>query len=218
MLKIYGVYKSRATRPLWLAGELGLAFEHVPVLQARKLDDPLAEDAQINTRTPAFLELCPMGVIPAMEDDGLVLFESMAINLYLAKKHGGPLAPADLREDALMTQWSFFGATEIETNALKISTAAAEGRLESSKDEVEAVARLLKRPFAVLERHFSENDYLVGGRFTVADINLAEIVRYAQAHAPLFDAHPKLKAWLARCQSRAAFKAMWEKRLSEPTP
>lgn len=215
MLKIYGVYKSRATRPLWLAGELGLAFEHIPVIQGYKLDNPAAPDAQINTTSQAFLEMCPMGVVPAIDDDGLVLFESMAINLYLARKHGGTLAPKDLAEDALMTQWSFFAATEVETNALTISKAAAEGRLESSKAEVEGAARLLKRSFAVLEKHFTGNDYAVGGRFTVADINLAETVRYAQAYTPLFDAHPHVRDWLARCQGRPAFKAMWEKRLAE---
>ena len=54
---------------------------------------------------------------------------------------------------------------------------------------------------------------MVGGRFTAADIMVAEIVRYAQGYAPLFDARPALKAWLEACQARAAFKAMWERRL-----
>ncbi len=56
----------------------------------------------------------------------------------------------------------------------------------------------------------------MGERFTVADINVAEIVRYAQPHAPLFDSRPALKAWLERAQARPAFKAMWAKRLAEP--
>lgn len=57
---------------------------------------------------------------------------------------------------------------------------------------------------------------MVGGRFTVADINVAEIVRYAQGHEALFENRPALKAWLETCQARPAFKAMWEKRLAEP--
>jgi glutathione S-transferase len=52
------------------------------------------------------------------EDDGLVLHESLAINLYLAKKHGGPLAPTNLAEDALMTMWTLWAATEVESHAL----------------------------------------------------------------------------------------------------
>ncbi|WP_457661258.1 glutathione binding-like protein [Sinorhizobium medicae] len=55
-----------------------------------------------------------------------------------------------------------------------------------------------------------------GGRFTVADLNLAEVFRYAMSQTTLFDSHPQVKSWLARCQSRPAFKAMMEERLKEP--
>lgn len=217
MLKIYGVYKSRATRILWLLEELGVSFELVPVLQAYKLKDPMAPDARLNTRSAEFLKINPMGSIPTIEDDGLVLNESLAQTLYVARKHGGPIGPRDLTEEAQMLQWSLFAATSIETEALKISMANTEGRLgtEAGDLEAKAVARILSRPFGVLEKHFAANDYAVGGRFTVADINLAEIVRYAQAYQPLFDAHPKTAAWLAHVQARPGFKAMWEKRLAE---
>lgn len=217
MLKIYGVYKSRATRTLWLAGELGLTFEHVPVLQAYKLADPMAPGVRTNTRSPEFLAINPMGAIPAIDDDGLRLYESMAINLYLAKKHGGPLAPKDLAEDALITQWSFFAVSEMEANALKISMANAQGRLatEAGQAEADVASRLLKRPFGVLEQHFAGNDHAVGGRFTVADINLAEVVRYVEPYAPALEPFPHLSAWLKRCHERPAFKAMWQARLDE---
>ncbi|MBC7312289.1 MAG: glutathione S-transferase family protein [Rhizobium sp.] len=217
MLKIYGVYKSRATRTFWLAGELGLTFEHVPVLQAYKLADPMAPRVRTNTRSPEFLAINPMGAIPAIDDDGLRLYESMAINLHLAKKHGGPLAPRDLAEDALITQWSFFAVSEMEANALKISMANAQGRLatEAGQAEADVASRLLKRPFGVLEQHFAGNDYAVGGRFTVADLNLAEVVRYAEPYAPALKPFPHLSAWLKRCHERPAFKAMWQARLDE---
>ncbi|KQQ58498.1 glutathione S-transferase [Rhizobium sp. Leaf311] len=217
MLTIYGVYRSRATRTLWLAGELGLNFKLVPVIQARRVEDPLAANAPMNTLTPSFLAINPMGTIPCIEDEGMVLYESMAINLYLARKHGTAVAPADLAEDAQMMQWSFFAATEIETNALKISSTVSEGlaNTDAGQAVIEVAARLLRRPFKVLEQHLSENEYLVGNRFSVADINVAEVVRYAQAHTPLFEANPAVKAWLDRCQSRAAFKAMWSARDSE---
>jgi glutathione S-transferase len=218
MLKIYGCYKSRATRVLWLTEELELAYEHVPVIQAGKLDNPLAADAPINTQSPAFLAINPFGAIPAIEDDGLVLFESLAITLYLAKQYSdGNLGPKDLEEDGLMMQWALFAATEIEVNALKISRIAGDGRIESEagKSEAAAAARLLKRPLAVLESHFAQNDFAVSDRFTVADINLAEIVRYGQPYEALLATTPKLKAWLERCQSRPAFKAMWAARAAE---
>ncbi len=217
MLTIYGVYKSRATRTLWMAEELGIEYNHIPVIQARKLEAPLAEGARVNTHSPAYTAINPMGAIPTIDDDGFVLSESLAINLYLAKKYGAALGPQDLAEESLMIQWALFVATEIEGNALKISTAAAEGRMESEagKAEVEAAARLLRRPFAALEAKLSQSEYLVGDRFTAADINAAEVVRYAQPHAPLLDAHPHVRDWLLRCQARPAFQAMWEARANE---
>lgn len=217
MLKIYGVYKSRATRILWLVEELGMPFELKPVIQAYKLEDPMAPNARLNTRSAEFLAVNPMGSIPTIEDDGLVLNESLAQTLYVARKQGGPIAPRDLNEEAQMLQWSLFAATSIEADALKISMANANGRLASAEGQAEAaeVAKLLARPFGVLEKHFAQHDYTVGGRFTVADINLGEIVRYAQAYQPLFDQHPKTAEWLARIQARPGFKAMWEKRLAE---
>lgn len=216
MLTIYGAYRSRATRNLWLAGELDLPFTHVPVLQAKRLDNPLAPDAPINTLSPAFLAINPMGTIPSIEDDGIIVHESLAINLYLAKKYGGALGPQDLAEEAAMMQWALFAATEIEANALKISFASLGEPTEEAKATIEVAARSLKRPFDVLEQHLNGKTYMIGERFTVADINMAEIVRYAQPHAPLFDERPALKAWLERVQARPAFKAMWEKRLAEP--
>lgn len=217
MLSIYGVYRSRATRTLWLAGELELEFRHVPVLQARRVPDPLAAGAPLNTLSPEYLAINPMGTIPCIDDDGFILYESMAINLYLARKHGGTLAPANLTEDAAFMQWSFFAATEIEANALKISATIAEGLADSDagKAVIDIAARILRRPLRVLEQALSGNEYLVANRFTVADINVAEIVRYAQGHAPLIDAHPAVKAWLERVQARPAFRAMWETRAAE---
>ncbi len=57
MLTIYGVYRSRASRNYWMAGELGLTFRSVPVVQARRVADPLAADAPLNTKSPGFLAI-----------------------------------------------------------------------------------------------------------------------------------------------------------------
>jgi len=218
MLKIYGVYRSRATRPLWLIEELGIPFELVPVIQAYRLKEPMAPGAPVNTLSAEFLAVNPMGSVPSMDDDGFVLHESLAITLYLARKYGGDVSPRDIAEEALMVQWSLFGATSIETPALKISSTIAGGKQDSEegKTDIEVSARLLKRPFDALEKHLSNNSHMVGGRFTVADINVAEVVRYAQGYAPLFDSRPALKAWIEAAQARPGFKAMWDKRTAEP--
>jgi glutathione S-transferase len=214
MLKIYGVYRSRATRPLWLAEEIGLPFELVQIIQAYRLPEPSAPTCPVNTRSAEFLAVNPMGSIPSIDDDGFVLHESLAISLYLARKYGGDLGPKDIGEEALMIQWSLFAATSVEAPALRILYAKAD--TEEGQAEIRTSAAELNRPLDVLEKHLSAATYMVGNRFTVADINVAEVLRYAQGHAPVFDGRPRLKAWLENCQARAGFKAMWEKRLAEP--
>lgn len=209
MLTIYGVYRSRATRNIWLAGEAGLPFRHVPVIQANRLPDPLAPGAPLNTRSPEFLKVNPNGRIPAIDDDGLVLAESLAINLYLAKKYGGALGPRDLAEEGRMAHWSLWAATEAEVHTILVLYHLAAWPVAERDPKVAADAvAALAQPFAVLDAALAESGHLVGGRFTVADINVAEVIRYAQPAPQLFEAAPRVKAWLAACQARPAFKAM----------
>ena len=222
MITLYGTYRSRATRNIWALAELGLQWQLRPVIQAYRLEargtDPRAPTAPLNTLSAEFLRLSPAGAIPVMEDGGLVLSESLAINLYLAKKAGGPHAAKDAQEEALMLQWALYGATSIENDALEISFAYAKGEdfPEARQKLVDAAADRLARPFAVLETHLATHSHMVGGRFTVADINMAEIVRYAQPHLPLMERFERVKRWLDLCQSRPAFREMWRKRLDEP--
>lgn len=217
MLTLYGCYRSRATRPLWLLHETGTPFTHVPVVQAWRLPDPQAPDAPLNTASEAFLSVNPLGQIPAMDDDGFILTESLGITLYLAKRYGGDLGPRDLREDALMEQWTLLAATAVEPHAIEILYTLMEGRRDTPECEarISAAGEKLTRPAARLEALLSEREWLVGGRFTAADINMAECLRYAQAHPTLMEAHPNLDAWLRRCQSRPAFKHMMALRDAE---
>jgi len=218
MLTIYGVYRSRASRNLWLAAELGIPFEHVPVIQLYRLADPTRAEGVLHTKSAAFLRVNPNGHVPAIEDDGLVLQESLAINLYLAKKHGGPLAPADLAEDGLMTMWALWAATEVEPHSLMVLNHTV-GKPPTERDPklAQAAIEALRAPFAVLDRHLAASGgNIVGGRFTVADINTAEVFRYAMPAPELFEAAPGVKTWLSACHARPAFQAMWAKREAEP--
>jgi len=216
-LKIYGVLRSRATRPVWLAKELGLPFERVPVIQAYRLERPDAPDAPLNTASPAFRAINPNGLTPTIDDDGFVLHESFAITLYLACKHGGPLAPRDAGEVGSATMWALWAATRCEPHAL----AVFESHPASAKGHDPAVAaaavEALRQPFGVLDAALRDGGgFAVGGRFTVADINLAEVFRYAQPAAELFAANPQVERWLAACQSRSAFREMMAEREAEP--
>lgn len=217
MITIYGVYRSRASRPLWLLAEIGLPFTHVPVIQAYRLADPKAADAPIHTGSAAYLAINPQGQIPCMTDGDLTLTESMSITLYLAAKHGRALGAASDAEAALMSQWALHAVSSVETPALELLFAQRDtAGTPQGEATIAVAAEKLRRPFARLQAHLGSHSYLVGDRFTVADINTAECVRYAQGHAALLAEYPAVNDWLERCQARPAFKAMWEKRSAEP--
>lgn len=217
MVTIYGVYRSRASRNLWLANEIGLEFRHVPVIQAYRLPDPAAPDAPLNTQSPSFLAANPNGLVPAVEDDGLVLTESLAINLYLARKYGGSVGPGDHAEDGLMTMWALWAATGVEPHSIQILyNMAAKPAAERDAAAAQVAIEALRPKFAVLNEAVAKTGYLVGGRFTVADVNVAEIVRYATPAAELFDAAPSVRSWIQALHARPGFKKMAAERDREP--
>lgn len=217
MLTIYGVLRSRASRCVWLAHEIGLPFRHVPVTQAYRLSQPGSADAPLNTASAEFRKINPNGRIPSIDDDGVVLQESLAINLYLAKRYGGALGPATIAEDGEMGMWALWAATEVEPHSIQVlyhrdSFAPADRDAAVAQAAVDA----LRAPMRVLDEALAKTGFLVGGRFTVADINTSEVVRYALPAPELFETTPALRAWIAACHARPAFKRMMAERELEP--
>jgi glutathione S-transferase len=192
-LKIYGVARTRAFRALWIAEELGLAYEHVPV-----------EIGEAGARTPAFLALNPNGRLPLITDGDFVLPESLAITLYLAKKHAqGTLYPAALEAEARLWQWSFWAIAEVD-RAVNIWSLHAIRLPPQERDAGlrEEALRVLAAPFKVLDAAVSQQDYLLGPQFTVADLNVAAVI--SRAEDMDLSAWPHLKNWLTRCLARPA--------------
>ena len=195
-LKIYGIPQSRAARNLWLARELDLAHENVLVHFAKTRESPELLQANPNAR------------VPAIDDAGFTLYESMAINLYLAKKYGQghAIGLSSLEQEALATQWSFWAMTELEkpllTNMLHVLG------MRTVDDATVAQCKAdLERPLAVLEDHLAKQAYLLGEDFTVADLNVAAVMVWAKAGRFDLSAYPKTTDWLNRCTARPAFKA-----------
>jgi glutathione S-transferase len=202
-LKIYGSLKSRAARVIWTAKELDIPYEFNLVVPAYR-----AKDGVMATTSPAYAPINPNARIPAIDDDGLVLFESLAIDLYLARKHGGPIAPKDIAEDAQMTMWSMWALTECEPYTSAIWAA------RGNESEIAKAHAGLARPLKVLEQHLKNSSgNLVGGRFTVVDIGLSELLK---GIAVLFKDYPSVKTWFEATQARPAFKSMQAERVAEP--
>ena len=154
MLTLYGCYRSRATRPLWALFETDMAFTHIPVIQAYRLPDPAAADAPVNTATPSFLAVNPMGQIPAMVDGDLVLTESLAITLHIARLAGGAIAPTTNAETALMEQWALFATSSVEGPALDITLTLSKGQdktPEGAWPEYSLISELFSTTFFTVE-------------------------------------------------------------------
>ncbi len=193
-LTIYGQAESRAIRALWMAEELGVPYTHVPTR--------FADEA----KEAAFKAVNPNGRVPTIDDNGLVVYESMAINLYLAKRYGGQLAPANLAEDATATQWSFWVMTEIEKTLLQ-ALFHRTGFMGTERSDAKAERYLaeLARPLAVLQGALSAQQWLLPDRFTVADLNVACVLAWGRMAGLDLSSYPAVAAWLEQCLSRPAY-------------
>jgi glutathione S-transferase len=193
-LRIYGIGASRASRPLWLLEELGEAYELVR-----------CDYRDGGTRTADYLAINPNGHIPTLVDGEIVVWESMAINLYLVRKFGGPLAPATLAEEAEILRWTFWSVTECEKDALHVLFQ----RLiwpPDKRDEASAVGaeKRLRVPFRVIAAHLAHRHYLAADRFTVADLNVASVLSWTRPSQALVTEFPVVYEWLRRCLDRPA--------------
>lgn len=192
MIKIYGSPQSSAARCLWLLEEIGVPY-------ARE---------EVNLRDPAararFAEVFPGTKIPYFVDGEVRLFESMAIDYYLARTYAPALIPEDPVGHALIDQWSFWAITNLQPEGVRLFLHT---RLlpdeERSPRDADAARAACARFLGQLEQSLHD-DWLVAGRFTLADLHVASSVRIAKlAGAEL---GPKTDAWFARVTARPAYQ------------
>ncbi|HXQ45603.1 MAG TPA: glutathione S-transferase family protein [Caulobacteraceae bacterium] len=188
-LTIYGTHRSRTMRVLWTAAELGLDYQHVPLT----VDDPWL-------KSPAFLAISPNRTIPAIVDDGFALAESMAINLYLTKRHApGSLYPESLEGEADTWRWSLWAQGQLEPWVMQ------DARLADLRGAAAASMRQeVERALGLLDRELTARAFLLGEAFTVADLNVAGVLSPSRAGKLDLEPCPQLRAWLERCYDRPA--------------
>lgn len=182
MLILYGT-GGRSFRCLWMLEEAGIDYEQVGV------DWSAGE-----SRTPEFLAMNPNGKIPVLEDGGLRLFESLAINYHLARNYAVDLWAADSRAESLAMQWLAWGMGELEgphDSANRAQAAIDVDRLELSLN--------------ALRRALSDRAYLLGETFSVVDLNTACLLLRPQYRKVARD-DPELGAWFRACTRRPALE------------
>ena len=194
MIKLYGIPRSRTMRPLWMLEELGLPYENVKVSFVN------------DTRKPEFLKINPNGHIPVLQDGDLTLWESMAINLYLARRYDKGLWPKRVEDEGRAFQWSLWAMTELEepvlTAVMHRMSLPADQRDPKRADDA---AERFKTPLGVLNGELAGKAYLLGDAFTVADLNVASVISSAPLGGLDLGLAPHVLAWVVRCTGRRAF-------------
>ncbi len=191
--KLVGLPASRAARNLWMLEELGVPYENDPI----HYTDPALKAAP-------YIDWNPNGSIPFLLIDGKPMFESLAINLYLAGKHQSPLAGATAEDGGLCAQWTLWVATAVEPDSGVWAYNTFFLPEPERKPELAVVAlEKLAKPFKVLEAQLTKHAYLLGEHFTVADLNVAAVT-FRALSMPIIDQYPHLKAWITKCWARPA--------------
>ena len=192
MIKLYGNAPTRVLRVHWLLNALGLEYEEIPV--------NLMTGEHLK---PEFLKINPAGKVPVLVDGDTVITESSAIQLYLAEKFPqAGLIPQSLKERGEMYQWIFFLVTEIEAPLWRIARNTAiypEG--ERQPEDVKIAARECQAMLAILEQHMQGRQHLVGEQISVADMNAAYTLDWANEAKMLGDC-PTLQTYLKRLYAR----------------
>jgi glutathione S-transferase len=177
MIKLYGGARSRASIVQWYLEELGCPYEFI------LLDMQAREHRQ-----PAFLAINPFGKVPAIVDGDVTLWESGAILLYLAERYGG----ADtLEERAILAQWVIFANATFATGIF----------VETSREKE------LPNLFGTLSQRLADRPFLLGDRFTAADVALGAYLAYIPMMLKIgYDDYPVLQAYLNRMMERPSFQ------------
>ena len=195
MITLYGGAQGRASRSLLALEELGLAYQHVPL---KPWDEP-SDKARLAA-------LNPNARVPVLDDDGLVVWESMAINLYLGDRYGGPLWPAEPAQRALLYQWSLWAQTSLDVMARHRARFGDDPKAKAAAEAERLVA------LVILDRALANRPYLLGAAFSLADLNVAATLsepwEQGRVDGDLDPAAAGLAAlddWLARCTGRASY-------------
>jgi len=198
MLEVWGRKNSSNVIPvMWTVGELGL--EHV----RHNIGGSFGGDD-----TEAYARLNPNRLIPTIDDDGFVLWESMAITRYLCRRYGlGTLCPSDDRQAALADQWMDWYKSSLTPSLMPIFVNLVRTPQDQRNEEV--IKRCTAATIGYLElldRHLQGRSYILGEHFSMGDIPLGAMLYKYYNLAIERPAMPNLEAWYARLCERPAYQ------------
>lgn len=196
----YGRMSGNSARAAFGLEEAGVPYE------PRLLDTKIGEN-----RGPSYLRINPMGKIPSLVDGEVRLWESNAINWYVAEKFpGAGLLPATIDGRASVQRWLFFQSAHVSPACMPIFRATnarvkAFWQVAGDSQAAEIGRKELSRYLPVIEEALAGRDWLEG-RFSLADIAYAPHLALVAEGGFDFAPYPRLRAWLDRLQARPAWQ------------
>ena len=200
-ITLYGSKNTRAFRCFWMLEELQIDYR-IKEVNVHKGEG----------RSPEYLSIIPTGKVPALQDGDFVLFESAAINMYLAEKfpEKNLIPKSNTRERGLYNQWCYYVMSELEQplwlNAKHTFIYPENRRLP---ENIESAKFEFRQALKVIEGHLSTNDYMVGNQFSGADILVAQTFMWAQMVKFPLDV-PASQEFLARMKERDGYQRALE--------
>lgn len=196
MIKIYGSPKSSAGRVYWMLEELGLSYEPVKVNMREK-----------EHKSEAYMKLNPNAKVPCLADGDFVIWESVAINNYLADKYRPELLGPTPEARGLVLQWNIWSMLELQKPIIDIFIQKVFVP-EDQRDHglIEKSQKICLHLFAILDSALNTKKYLVGEQFTAADLNMASVVSITSAIQMDISAYKNIKAWLNNLMERPAYQ------------
>lgn len=200
MLEVYGFSRvnefargnTRDLRVLWALEEMGLPYEIVG------MDHPNHDLDRQEFRTKN-----PFGQIPVIDDDGVVVTESGAILLYLARK-SGKLMPHDLAGQAQVLRWSVAALSSVELPVLAMWFVGISGGKDTKPHE--ALRQWSDMRLAQLDGWLANRTFVATDEFTVADILMTHVLSAASTDQALLNPYQHVRKYLAHCMDRPAWK------------
>lgn len=202
MLKVYHAPNTRSLRVLWLLEELGAPYEKETV-----------EFSPSFLQSPQFLAVNPLGKLPAIDDDGLILNESGAIVQYILAKHAGSHLEPQLGTPAYgkYLQWLHFAeATVMPPISQIIQHSFRKPEAERLPAVVEDAKATLAKLLSIINKELAQKPYICGDEFTAADIMLGYDLNLCKLIRVSLDDYPHLKAYFDRLTARPGFKKATE--------
>ncbi len=199
MLTIYGRRSSaNVMKPLWAADELGVPFEQVDVGGSFGGND-----------APEYLARNPNGLVPTIDDDGFVLWESNAITRYLAAQYGaGSLWPEDPARRAQADRWMDWTLTTVMPMMTPVFWNLV--RMSDAERDDAAIAAGIRlgnaKVWPILEAHLADHKYVAGDEFSMGDIPLGPQVRRWRELVPDRNPTPNIERWFGQLLERPAFQ------------